>query len=183
MQHNPTRDLVVGLFVLVGLGTLAYLSLKVGGLEFGGKERIVLRATFDDVGGLSVRAPVKVAGVKIGQVSAIDLDDDLRAEVALIVESDLELSIDSAAAIRTFATDLRQLAQKVRVGRIPTMVCLFRDRFTTHGTGSDLWDRGRGCIRWVGYVGHGRDSRPLDIKNKLIRLEQLRHITRCYWLG
>jgi phospholipid/cholesterol/gamma-HCH transport system substrate-binding protein len=48
-----------------------------------------------------VRAPVKVAGVKIGQVSAIDLDDDLRAEVALIVESDLELSIDSAAAIRT----------------------------------------------------------------------------------
>jgi hypothetical protein len=40
MQHNPTRDLVVGLFVLVGLGTLAYLSLKVGGLEFGGKERI-----------------------------------------------------------------------------------------------------------------------------------------------
>jgi phospholipid/cholesterol/gamma-HCH transport system substrate-binding protein len=101
MQHNPTRDLVVGLFVLVGLGTLAYLSLKVGGLEFGGKERIVLRATFDDVGGLSVRAPVKVAGVKIGQVSAIDLDDDLRAEVALIVESDLELSIDSAAAIRT----------------------------------------------------------------------------------
>ena len=101
MQHNPTRDLVVGLFVLVGLGTLAYLSLKVGGLEYGGKERIVLRATFDDVGGLSVRAPVKVAGVKIGQVSAIDLDDDLRAEVALIVESDLALSIDSAAAIRT----------------------------------------------------------------------------------
>jgi phospholipid/cholesterol/gamma-HCH transport system substrate-binding protein len=101
MQHNSTRDLVVGLFVLVGLGTLAYLSLKVGGLEFGGKERIVLRATFDDVGGLSVRAPVKVAGVKIGQVSAINLDDDLRAEVALIVESDLALSIDSAAAIRT----------------------------------------------------------------------------------
>ena len=101
MQHNPTRDLVVGLFVLVGLGTLAYLSLKVGGLEFGGKERIVLRATFDDVGGLSVRAPVKVAGVKICQVSAIDLDDDLRAEVALVVESDLALSIDSAAAIRT----------------------------------------------------------------------------------
>jgi phospholipid/cholesterol/gamma-HCH transport system substrate-binding protein len=101
MQHNSTRDLVVGLFVLVGLGTLAYLSLKVGGLEFGGKERIVLRATFDDVGGLSVRAPVKVAGVKIGQVSAINLNDDLRAEVALMVESDLALSIDSAAAIRT----------------------------------------------------------------------------------
>jgi phospholipid/cholesterol/gamma-HCH transport system substrate-binding protein len=101
MQNSATRDLVVGLFVLVGLVALAYLSLRVGGLEFGGPERIVLRATFDDVGGLSVRAPVRIAGVKVGQVAHIDLDDDLRAEVFLEVESDLELSIDSAAAIRT----------------------------------------------------------------------------------
>jgi phospholipid/cholesterol/gamma-HCH transport system substrate-binding protein len=101
MQHNPTRDLVVGLFVLVGLLAIAYLSLKVGGLELGGEKRIVLYATFNDIGGLSVRAPVRVAGVKIGQVSAIDLDEDLRAEVALLVESGLDLSIDSSAAIRT----------------------------------------------------------------------------------
>jgi phospholipid/cholesterol/gamma-HCH transport system substrate-binding protein len=101
MQRNSTRDLVVGLFVLLGLGTLAYLSLQVGGLEFGGAKRIVLHATFDDIGGLSVRAPVRVAGVKIGQVSAIHLDEDLRAEVALRVESGLDLSIDSSAAIRT----------------------------------------------------------------------------------
>ena len=59
MQHNPTRDLVVGLFVLVGLLAIAYLSLKVGGLEFGGEKRIVLYATFNDIGGLSVRAPVR----------------------------------------------------------------------------------------------------------------------------
>ncbi len=101
MQSNSMRDLIVGLFVLVGLGTLAYLSLQVGGLEFGGEKRIVLHATFDDIGGLSVRAPVRIAGVKIGQVSAINLDDDLRAEVALEIESGLGLSIDSAAAIRT----------------------------------------------------------------------------------
>jgi phospholipid/cholesterol/gamma-HCH transport system substrate-binding protein len=101
MQHNTTRDLVVGLFVLVGLLAIAYLSLKVGGLEFGGEKRIVLYATFNDIGGLSVRAPVRVAGVKIGQVSAIDLDEDLRAEVALLVEPGLGLSIDSSAAIRT----------------------------------------------------------------------------------
>jgi len=101
MQHNATRDLIVGLFVLGGLATLAYLSLQVGGLEFVRPETIELRATFDDIGGLSVRAPVRIAGVKIGQVSAIELDDDLRAEVALSVGSELELSIDSAAAIRT----------------------------------------------------------------------------------
>jgi len=101
MQGNSTRDLIVGLFVLVGLGTLAYLSLQVGGLEFGGGTRILLEATFDDIGGLSVRAPVRVAGVKIGQVSAIVLDEDLRAQVYLEVESGLDLSIDSSAAIRT----------------------------------------------------------------------------------
>ena len=101
MQSNSTREFVVGLFVLIGLGTLAYLSLQVGGLEFGGAKRITLRATFDDIGGLSVRAPVRIGGVKIGQVSAIDLDEDLRAEVALAVDPDVGLSIDSAAAIRT----------------------------------------------------------------------------------
>jgi phospholipid/cholesterol/gamma-HCH transport system substrate-binding protein len=101
MQSNSTRDLIVGLFVLVCLGTLAYLSLKVGGLEFGGAKRIVLHATFDDIGGLSVRAPVRIGGVKIGQVSAIDLDEDLRAEIALEVDADVGLSIDSSAAIRT----------------------------------------------------------------------------------
>jgi phospholipid/cholesterol/gamma-HCH transport system substrate-binding protein len=101
MQSNSTRDLIVGLFVLVGLTALAYLSLQVGGLEFGGRERIVLRATFDDVGGLSVRAPVRIAGVKIGQVSNIDLDEDLRAIVSLAVDDGVDLSIDSSAAIRT----------------------------------------------------------------------------------
>jgi len=101
MQGNSTRDLTVGLFVLLGLGAIGYLSLQVGGLEIGGQKQIVLRATFDDVGGLSVRAPVRIAGVKVGQVSAIDLDEELRAEVSLSVGSDLGLSIDSSAAIRT----------------------------------------------------------------------------------
>lgn len=101
MQSNASRDLVVGLFVLVGLGALAYLSLQVGGLEFGSQEKIVLRATFDDIGGLSARAPVRVAGVKIGQVSGISLDEDLRATVSMEIETGLDLSIDSSAAIRT----------------------------------------------------------------------------------
>jgi phospholipid/cholesterol/gamma-HCH transport system substrate-binding protein len=101
MRNSGIRDLIVGLFVLCGLATLAYLSLRVGGLEFGGPERITLRATFDDIGGLSVRAPVRVAGVKVGQVSRIELDDDLRAEVFLEIEAGMGLSVDSAAAIRT----------------------------------------------------------------------------------
>ncbi|MCR9094028.1 MAG: outer membrane lipid asymmetry maintenance protein MlaD [bacterium] len=101
MQSNATRDLVVGLFVLIGLLALAYLSLQVGGIELSQGEKILLKATFDDIGGLSARAPVRVAGVKIGQVSGIDLDEDLRATVSLEVDADVGLSIDSSAAIRT----------------------------------------------------------------------------------
>ncbi|MFP6654488.1 MAG: outer membrane lipid asymmetry maintenance protein MlaD [Myxococcota bacterium] len=101
MQSKSTRDLAVGLFVLIGLAALGYLSLQVGGLEIRGREKMVLRATFDDIGGLSVRAPVRIAGVKVGEVASIILDEDLRAEVVLKVASDLELSIDSSAAIRT----------------------------------------------------------------------------------
>lgn len=101
MQSKSTRDLAVGLFVLMGMAALGYLSLQVGGLELRGRERMVLRATFDDIGGLSVRAPVRIAGVKVGEVAEINLDQDLRAEVVLEVASDLELSIDSSAAIRT----------------------------------------------------------------------------------
>jgi phospholipid/cholesterol/gamma-HCH transport system substrate-binding protein len=101
MQSNATRDLIVGSFVLVGLAALAYLSLQVGGLELGRAEQITLRATFDDIGGLSVRAPVRIAGVRIGQVSSIDLDDDLRARVSMEVQEGVGLSIDSSAAIRT----------------------------------------------------------------------------------
>jgi phospholipid/cholesterol/gamma-HCH transport system substrate-binding protein len=101
MQSSSMRDLIVGVFVLVGLAAIAYLSLTVGGLELGTEDRITLRATFDDIGGLSVRAPVRISGVKIGQVSAIGLDDDLRAQVSLEIDSNVGLSIDSAAAIRT----------------------------------------------------------------------------------
>lgn len=101
MQSNATRDLVVGLFVLLGLTALAYLSLQVGGIELSQGEKIELNATFDDIGGLSARAPVRVAGVKIGQVAGIDLDEDLRATVRLEVDAEVGLSIDSSAAIRT----------------------------------------------------------------------------------
>jgi phospholipid/cholesterol/gamma-HCH transport system substrate-binding protein len=101
MQNHATRDLMVGLFVLLGLATLAYLSLQVGGIELGGAKRIALFATYDDVGGLSVRAPVRIGGVKIGEVSAIGLDEESRPRVTLAVDSNVAISTDSTAAIRT----------------------------------------------------------------------------------
>lgn len=101
MQTSTTRDFVVGLFVLVSLVAVAYLSASLGGLSYKGEGGFELVAVFDDVGGLSQRSPVKISGVKVGQVAGIQLDEDLRARVALDLDPVLELPIDSSAAIRT----------------------------------------------------------------------------------
>ena len=103
MQPSPVRDLIVGLFVALGLAAIAYLSIRVGGVSYAGRGGLVLHATFDQIGGLKPRAPVSVAGVTVGQVREISLDDQLRARVTLEVEKNLSLSVDSSAAIHTQA--------------------------------------------------------------------------------
>jgi phospholipid/cholesterol/gamma-HCH transport system substrate-binding protein len=101
MQPSPIRDLIVGLFVALGLATIAYLSIQVGGVSYAGRGGLELHATFDQIGGLKPRAPVAIAGVTVGQVRDITLDDRLRARVTLEVEKNLELPTDSSAAIQT----------------------------------------------------------------------------------
>lgn len=100
-MQSGQRDLIVGVFVMIGLSAIAYLSLQVGGMTYSGPGGFTVKATFDEIGGLTPRAPVVISGVKVGQVTSIKLDDDLRAEVMLDVRPDLELSIDTAASIRT----------------------------------------------------------------------------------
>jgi phospholipid/cholesterol/gamma-HCH transport system substrate-binding protein len=95
------RDFAVGIFILTGLAAIAVLSLRLGGLSYDGPGGFRLVAIFDDIGGLSTRAPVVISGVKVGQVISIDLDEDLRAKVTLDVNPNLELPVDSSAAIRT----------------------------------------------------------------------------------
>jgi phospholipid/cholesterol/gamma-HCH transport system substrate-binding protein len=101
LESTSNRDLAVGLFVALGIAALGYLSLQVGGLSLGRHGGMMLFATFDDIGGLSERAPVKIGGVRVGAVESISLDEDLRARVTLDLDLGLELSIDTAAAIRT----------------------------------------------------------------------------------
>jgi phospholipid/cholesterol/gamma-HCH transport system substrate-binding protein len=95
------RDLLVGLFVLAGLGALAYLSFSVGGLSYGGPGGLTLYAAFDQTGGLKSRAPVVISGVKVGQVKSITLDKSFRARVELDLDSRLKISTDTTASIVT----------------------------------------------------------------------------------
>ena len=101
MNQSPVRDFVVGLFVLVGLGAIAYLSMTIGGLSFGNQGGLTLFAAFDEIGGLKPRAPVVIAGVKVGQVKSIRLGDDQRAQVELDLDQRLEIPADTSASIMT----------------------------------------------------------------------------------
>lgn len=101
MRRSPSRDLVVGCFVLAGLAAIAYLSLSVGGISYMGPKGLRITADFDEIGGLKPRAPVVISGVKVGEVERIDLADDYRARVTLNVDPQLALPIDTTASIVT----------------------------------------------------------------------------------
>ncbi len=101
MQPSGTRDLLVCVVVAAGLLAIGYLSIQVGGLSYAGPGGFQLEATFDEIGGLRPRAPVAIAGVTVGRVKKIELDEILRARVTLDLNPGIELPIDTRAAVRT----------------------------------------------------------------------------------
>jgi len=101
MSRSPLRDLVAGLFVLVGIGAVAVLALRVGANPLLDRGSLRIYAIFDQTGGLKPRAPVEIAGVKVGQVVDISLSDDFRARVGLSLRDGLQLPVDTSASIVT----------------------------------------------------------------------------------
>jgi phospholipid/cholesterol/gamma-HCH transport system substrate-binding protein len=93
-------ELIVGVFVLVGIAALAYMAVKLGKLEVIGGNQREIQAIFDSVAGLKTGASVEVAGVQVGQVRRINLDGD-RALVTLAVDPKVKVYQDAIAAIKT----------------------------------------------------------------------------------
>lgn len=90
----------VGIFLIAGLLSLGYLSTRLGDLDLFGTERYTVQARFASVSGLREGAAVEVAGVPIGKVSKIHLDD-YEALVELQIDPEIKLQDDSIASIRT----------------------------------------------------------------------------------
>lgn len=97
---NQTRtEILVGIFVLVGIVCLGYLAVRLGKLELLGNQGYVVYADFASVAGLKIGDPVEIAGVKIGRVESIGLTDD-RARLGLRVDDHVKLQEDVIASIR-----------------------------------------------------------------------------------
>jgi phospholipid/cholesterol/gamma-HCH transport system substrate-binding protein len=92
----------VGVFVLLGIICVGYLTFRLGEVEILGDKYYLLNARFTSVTGLKVGAQVEIAGVQVGQVDAIALDPkDLVAMVRLKIKEGLKLSDDVIASIKS----------------------------------------------------------------------------------
>jgi len=96
-------ETLVGLFVLLGLAGLVFLSLKAANLaSFGQRDSYVVSARFDNIGGLKQRAPVRSAGVTVGRVTRIGLDGTTyQGVVTMEIDRDVQFPRDTSAKILT----------------------------------------------------------------------------------
>ena len=102
-MKRATIDLWVGIFVAIGLASVAFLSLKVANLtSSNGGSTYALYAEFDNIGGLKVKAPIKSSGVVVGRVTGIELNPETyRARVTLAMDTKFAFSRDASAEILT----------------------------------------------------------------------------------
>lgn len=101
---SKSIEVTVGLFVVVGLAALLMLAMKVSNLsDFSSDKGYVVKAHFDNIGGLKVRSPVTMAGVRVGRVSDITFDQQsFQAVVSITIRPEFAMiPRDSSASIFT----------------------------------------------------------------------------------
>ena len=93
-------DLGVGVFVLIGLIALGWMSVKLGRVDLLGNRGYVVSADFPTVGGLKAGSTIEIAGVEVGRVDRIVLRD-YQAHVIMMIQPGVKLQDDSIASIKT----------------------------------------------------------------------------------
>jgi phospholipid/cholesterol/gamma-HCH transport system substrate-binding protein len=93
-------NVAVGLFLVLGILALGYLSIKLGRVSLLGGTGYLVTADFPSVGGLKAGSGVEIAGVQVGRVESIGLAD-YQARVVLRLDSHVQLQDDSIASIKT----------------------------------------------------------------------------------
>lgn len=102
MNSQYKIEVTVGIFVLIGLLCVGYLTVQLGQMRLLGDDHYVLQARFSSVSGLNEGNEVSISGVPVGRVKDIRLKtDDFVAMVELSIREDIKLSDDSIASIKT----------------------------------------------------------------------------------
>ncbi len=99
-MRRSALELGVGIFVLVGVIALGWMSAKLGRVDFLGNRGYVVSADFPTVGGLKAGSTIEIAGVEVGRVDRILLQD-YQARVIMVIQPEVKLQDDSIASIKT----------------------------------------------------------------------------------
>lgn len=99
-MRRSALELGVGIFVIIGVLALSYLSIKLGRVELLGGRGYLVTADFPSIGGLKPGSTVEIAGVEVGRVEAISLAD-YQARVSMRIHPGVKLQEDSIASIKT----------------------------------------------------------------------------------
>ena len=94
-------EFTVGLFLLIGIIALGFMSVKLGKMEWVGGGGYQIAAIFSSAGGLKVGAVVEIAGVEIGRIRSLGLNDDYQARVVMDINDTVKLQDDAIASIKT----------------------------------------------------------------------------------
>lgn len=102
-MNRANYDFWVGIFMLICLSSLFYLAFKVSDYQIGSNANTYeVYADFDNIGGLKIRAPVKSAGVSVGSVKNIQLDQkNYMARVTVTLVEGYNFPVDSTMSILT----------------------------------------------------------------------------------
>lgn len=96
------KETAVGLFVLVGLVAIAYMSIKLGNVQMFSDKFYLVKADFTDISGLKVNAPIQMFGVKIGFVESISLNQEKgMASVNMLIDKNVKLTDDAIVSVKT----------------------------------------------------------------------------------
>ena len=94
-------ELAVGFFLLLGILSLAYISINLGKLEIVGRNAYIVYAEFEKAGGIKPKAIVEIAGVEVGTVKSVHITKDYRAQVSIEIDKNIKLQEDAIASIKT----------------------------------------------------------------------------------
>jgi phospholipid/cholesterol/gamma-HCH transport system substrate-binding protein len=94
--------MIVGVFLLAGFASFSWLAVKMGDLDLFKEESYNISASFTSISGLKEGAALELAGVVVGKVTKIELnEEEFEATVFMDVRKTIQLSDDSIASIRT----------------------------------------------------------------------------------
>jgi phospholipid/cholesterol/gamma-HCH transport system substrate-binding protein len=101
-MNTKVLEMTVGAFMVAGFLALVYLAFNLGEVGLFDRGRTYeIRAEFDNVSGVKKGATVQVAGVIVGEVSGIRLNDELLAELTLKLDRTLKVPTDSIASVKS----------------------------------------------------------------------------------